>query len=85
MNRGDMIYIRNRSDKLAVELVRPLEMRDVATGVGFDSIVAMGHPRLEYHADQYGNCIVTLCDKECGLPGTMYMIFIKPYDAPEPI
>lgn len=83
MNRGDMIYIRNRTGKLAVELAKPLAMEDVATGVGCDAIVSMSHPRLEYHAGQNGRCIVTLCDKEYGLPGMMYVIFIEPYDAPE--
>lgn len=80
---SDKIYIRNKAGKLTVELIRKLDLRDVTRGIGDDKLPPMPRPRLEFHKRRNGDKIVTLCNRDDELPGTMYVAFLSEWDTPE--
>ena len=83
MRIGDIFYIRNRSGKLTVELIERLSLEDVTTGIGPDRLPAMNNPRLEFHKSRSGNRIITLCERNSALPGTMYVSILNDFERPE--
>ena len=83
MTAGDKIYIRNSAGKLTVELIRKLDLRDVTRGIGDDKLPSMPRPRLEFHKRRNGDKIVTLCNRDSELPGTMYVAFLSEWDTTE--
>lgn len=83
MEVGDKVYIRNKVGKLTVELVKQLDLRSVFTGVGDDKLQTIARPRLEFHNGKHGEQLITLCDRDDKLPGTMYVAFWESYCTPE--
>ena len=83
MNAGDKIYIRNSVGLLTVGLIRKMDLVDVMRGIGDDKLPSMCKPRLEFHKRKNGDRIVTLCDREDELPGTMYIAFLYEWEPTE--
>lgn len=83
MNAGNKIFIRNKAGKLTVELVRQMSLVDVTRGLGDDKLPPMERPRLEFHKRRNGDRVVTLCNRDNELPGTMYVAFLSEWDTTE--